>query len=779
MTRAIALLVSLAACAELPELGVCGNGIVEADLGEACDGREGCTETCEVACTINTDGIGVCDDGQTCGTDEVCRAPSGMFAPVGSPQIFNVAARTAGDFDVDGVVDLVGTSATEIVVLFGSATGDPLTRAVSQDVPTSYSPPVLYERDVLNMNNSKLSLAVPTDGIAVMVSDDGTSFMPRIEGTYSFPTSRKIDVVVADPVLGDVILEVADPAQPAVITVERTELPGAVTAHELDDCTIMPALLIGASVSRDRRTLVVGADRGNADDWVVCVYRQTVDGFEFSSRTVVNSAPPTSLRLANLDADACEEIVIARAGTDTTIEVVRTNASCQFANSVTSLSGGTLVGTSTPILATGPVLVPDRDAILLDNGVYVIDEGALVPVTPFVQARRWRDATVTDLNGDGIGDVVASLRDRRNVEIVRGGSAAGLNSYQVTTNAEVVEIKPGDFDGDGVGDAALVERSGNVERLAVLYGRVDGAVEPPLANSRFQGTIDIAPLRQISWGRTARGSDGVDDLFVKRTFQGMTTGDVVIGDASRILTMPTFPLPPRTSIGTLAVGRMGTDVGAVAVRAVSPTSSELVTFDLLSTFTTVPLDDVLVDTTEPGTVLHTEAGPLVAFVTTTGFGVFDRTGVQCTGAPTGEATLLHAVDLDGDGFDELAAYITDEMTDEERVRVYDVTGGAACQIGEELLADALATCFDVARVDTTVVATCKAGVFDPGVYRIVDGVREEAPFVEFDGSPRVITAADYDGDGVTDLAIALLRGGGLGSVQVVRQCPAHDTRGCR
>ena len=55
MIRAVLLaaLAATAACHDLPALGVCGNGIVEANLGEACDDGGAsalCTPACELAC---------------------------------------------------------------------------------------------------------------------------------------------------------------------------------------------------------------------------------------------------------------------------------------------------------------------------------------------------------------------------------------------------------------------------------------------------------------------------------------------------------------------------------------------------------------------------------------------------------------------------------------------------------------------------------------------------------------------------------------------------------
>ena len=56
-------------------------------------------------------------------------------------------------------------------------------------------------------------------------------------------------------------------------------------------------------------------------------------------------------------------------------------------------------------------------------------------------------------------------------------------------------------------------------------------------------------------------------------------------------------------------------------------------------------------------------------------------------------------------------------------------------------------------------------------------VRAERPIAVLDGEGRFVTAGDYDGDGVLDLAIGVNRGGVV-NVQLLRQCPAHDTRTC-
>jgi hypothetical protein len=784
--RALVLLASLAACAELPDLGVCGNGIVEASLGEACDGSEGCTASCEVAC----DAERACEDGQTCGVDNVCRAASGLFAPIGAPQLFDVSTMRAGDFNADEITDLVGTSATQIAVLYGSTSVDPLTSGFAQDVPSSTSAPVIYERDILNPDGSNLAIAVPTDGIALVISDTET-FQPRIVGPFAVDADQRMmaAVVDPDPQLGEVVLEITDPqGQGAPIRVARPALGSAIGAVPLPDCTSVASRLIGRDVTRDRSSLVLAVANSNNNLWRICVYQHSTDApprFVLAP-TTFNTAPPTSMALANIDADPCEEMVIARSpvsSSDTVVEFVdATGTDCTFASSTTPITGGTLVGTDTEILAAGPSGSANRDVLVFGNGVYAVTAAGLVRMTSPTLGGQWNVASIVDLNRDGFADIVAGLSNRQNVEIVRGGPTSELNSYEVSTDVRVLRMSPGDFDGDGYGDVAFVEH-GAGDRLSVLYGRADGEVAPPTPNSRFQGSLGVATLRRFGWGNTSQGRDGIDDLFVVHhvdatmTSPAETTAGVMIGDSSRVLTMPRFPETQRATVGTLAIGRFANDlVSAVAIRPTSSTSSELLTFDLESTFTPpVPLNGLVVEPTRPGTVLRTSGAPLIVVVSKDGPRALDITGVTCAESPTVEILGVHPIDVDGDGLDELA--VLDEV--KNRVRVYRVTGGAACSIGEELLGDALATCRDVARLgDTTVAACIKSAPFGPGLYRIVDGVREPTPFAELDGTPVLMTPGDYDGDGVLDLAINVSQSG-LGSVQFVRQCPAHDTRGCR
>jgi len=120
-----------AACTNLPDVarGTCGNGVVEPDQGEECDGDATaaggtCGTTGDLACHFVCDQGESCPDGYLCGGDGRCRAPQAAFSPAPGPYAFDAIDLAAGDVDGDGYADLVGVSASELEVRFGDPDGD-------------------------------------------------------------------------------------------------------------------------------------------------------------------------------------------------------------------------------------------------------------------------------------------------------------------------------------------------------------------------------------------------------------------------------------------------------------------------------------------------------------------------------------------------------------------------------------------------------------------------------------------------------------------------------
>ncbi|MFO0590269.1 MAG: VCBS repeat-containing protein [Polyangiaceae bacterium] len=122
LSRTFGLLLSaglgLVACDDLPKLpsDVCGNGVIED--GEDCDGasvgQNSCNALCRLECTSN----GACPAGFGCGSDGLCRQPTGTFAPFGPALALSAERLTLADFDGDGQNDLLASRGSSLSVAY-------------------------------------------------------------------------------------------------------------------------------------------------------------------------------------------------------------------------------------------------------------------------------------------------------------------------------------------------------------------------------------------------------------------------------------------------------------------------------------------------------------------------------------------------------------------------------------------------------------------------------------------------------------------------------------
>jgi hypothetical protein len=793
------LLVCLIGCADLPDLGICGNGVVEEANGEACDdGKDtaSCNASCELKClTAATDGYVEARTGffcptpapggrVACGLDTVCRQPSGELEPPTSPVPFDVRQiPLVADFDGDGYSDLIGTSATSIVVRFGGAQS--LATAQIQEAPSSLSPLLPFSV------GDRTLLAVPTEGVALLESD-GEQFVPSIDFVASAPGDRT-GVVVRDPdaALGDVLITVrASNTTPDIAVARQAVQVGAfpgIPAATLPSCTATAAgawHTAAIEVAADRRSFVIVTVKDAAPfAWHICRY--TPLGTTWSLADLEFPGAITTATLANLDSDACEELLVQSNAAASYGRIDAAGPTCGFVAGLTTISDD-VTGDAFPILAAGQIVPGGTDEIVTTQGVFECaaadcSTGLVRRISPS-SALAWTRAAVTDLNGDGAGDVVAARAVQDDVDVVRGGTT--LNVYRSDTASPVTSVLAGDFDGDRLGDVALVETSGAGDRLAVLYGTREGplgAVHPMTAAG---GKLEIQRLVSYSWLPTARASDGIDDVLVVRAQSTTLSAGLAMGDAARIMTTPRFPpaINSKQEIGAVIAGRIGSPDVELATIVASGANTTLQLYNVNANMWAPPLTLTGASIRAPLGALHGVADQdtavgLTGSLTAPNLVTFSARSPMPVCAATSLAAApreLRGVDLDGDQIDELVV-LTGELANRS-ISIFDTGSCPAMQIAKMPLDN----CVDIASIDARTITACRTGPMQPAsaLFAVTEFDREPQALARLAGDARFLASGDFDGDGLLDLAVGVSLGTEL-NVQILKQCPAHDTRRCR
>jgi hypothetical protein len=830
-------LAALAACHDLPDLGTCGNRIVEQAGGEACDdGGESatCTARCELRCTasavvasyvaVGTDRAGKAvycpDPSYRCGSDGVCRAPSGVFEPLAALLPFDVTTPpVTSDVDNDGLLDLVGTSMTTIFVRFGSTAGTPLGEVVIQEAPFSDAPYAIFDlpADRPDADQPGTVMAIPTEGVALLRSD-GARFTPELDLPFEIPrTLGEVQGIVVrdpDPAIGDVPIAVQSQSATPSITVARAAvgLP-PLPVQVLPPCAgsgNQPWHTVDVKAAPDRQSFVVVTQRDNpaqpaAQPWHVCRY--TYAGTSWALADLELPPPtPSSIALANLDGDACLELVVHSDGAPGLAMLDASGAGCGFASATTPLP---VAGAGAALLGAGPIVPGGLDELVLADGVYRACAGpadcGASPAGTFVRVAgpnaptQWSAAALTDLNGDGALDVVAGRvratpanptpTGEASVDIVRGGAIP--NVYSASTSEPVTSLVAGDFDGDRLGDVAMIESAPPGDRITVLFGTHEATVGSPVAMSPFGGQLRISRASEIHWIPTTRSSDGIDDLVVLRAgtpgSSAAATAGLLVGDAARLMTTPHFPPTATTTaaqpLGAVAAGAFGSD----DLEILTLTDQQAQLYHVMANSWAPPVD-LGMQLDQPVAALRGGPGPTRAAARGDGnrVVVFGLRGAvtTCQVTAAGAPIDLRGIDIDGDGIDELAVFYTDG-SGQRTLQLFRTTG---CPLAP-LAIDALTGCVDVVNAGKRLVAICRApstssspAMTDPAARSLIaiastGGAFVATPLASLDGDARFVTAGDFDGDGVLDVAVGVHRGSGVG-VQLLRQCPAHDTRAC-
>jgi len=556
----------VAACANLPPISsnVCGNGVRDPDedcdsfsdpelgTGTMCGAPSDTTRACRYVCSQTQP----CPIGWACGVDGICRYSSGVYKPSpDTPLQMDTDQIEVARFDRDAFPDLLGVFGPNIELRLGGADGRFFSQfQTATDFPSG--PVVLGDLDL----DHKTDVVVPLQtGILVMRGSDQGTLDPI---AYSTTTLRDVRGGVQSlPVRADEVF----PFQSTLFLVGECMTFSPDSTGEASACASPDVLLPAGKLAEQ---IVGRIPRGNLkggpaeelalafkDDNRVFLYRV------FNASTMPVDIDPViellgtiqldhqildGVRFADLDGDGDQDILVSvvesAPGEGDQVEVAFNDGTGRFADADNRLDHtkvdpifvcladpcvcspqGCDAGQIVPSgerrwpLAVGPLDVADKRADFVNtNGMFLRTGPTTVRQTFFgFNSFSSTEAVIADFNRDNIPDI-AAVTFQDGVDFYIGIGDGLFNPTHVDTADVPFDLRVGDFDGDLVQDLAIGEH-GTLSHLgddsiSVLFGRLQGAPQPPVSMGRLRYIKFMEPGNLIAG---FLNFDVISDLLVQ------------------------------------------------------------------------------------------------------------------------------------------------------------------------------------------------------------------------------------------------------------------------
>jgi hypothetical protein len=520
----------------------CGNGVLEP--GEDCDSSAATCVRCAVTCTTATD----CPSAAyACGVDGFCHAPGGALASPVEAGSFLVDDYRITDIDRDRIGDVVGLSRTSIVVRHGDAAAS-LTRTDVELTPSQTGPGAFGDVD----NDGSLDVTIATaGGLVSYASTYGTLSPLDIASTIVGSSGQPVDVRMGFPI-SPITLG-------AYIAVNGQVLFGVVDFGNVNSINALPC---GTLTPQDFAPDLVDVYQVNADadtsyDTVVamtshtgklCVFAVHKDNI-LATPTLTDITPASNPTvtvkpvLADLDNDTdhCPDVITSDNGA---------GAMRHWAG---TMSGGHCIlqpalpnGDPLPAITGAPAtehavghatfspgaLGAVPDALVMPDGVWAYNGSAWGQV--YASPRSIARAINTDLDGDGMNDVMLSAQDSNNIDVLYRSSSlfATFLLYRVDTATKVTTMATGDFDGDGIKDLEYTEQLADHERMMIAYGE-NHRLGTPIEVATFKSINSVA---RLTFPTSTSPSFSISDLIVLQT-DGTSAPTItfLIGNPQRVM----------------------------------------------------------------------------------------------------------------------------------------------------------------------------------------------------------------------------------------------------
>lgn len=129
-----------------------------------------------------------------------------------------------------------------------------------------------------------------------------------------------------------------------------------------------------------------------------------------------------------------------------------------------------------------------------------------------------REAAIGDINGNGIDDVVAA--SKTSLEIF-SGTGEFSHRFTVPTSEKAGHIALGDVDGDLIQDIAYRDSPEGVESVVLMFGRASAGPEAPVTLGTIAGEVEQILVNPVN--SNVRNSDELADIGVVSSDRNSTT----------------------------------------------------------------------------------------------------------------------------------------------------------------------------------------------------------------------------------------------------------------
>lgn len=560
----IALALAPAGCANLQPIGEdqCGNRVVEEH--EDCDGESDCglpgtATACRIVCDPAAVGTPCDRPGYRCGTDGVCRRPSGDLAVMASLTTSTALDVFSGDTNLDGCHELFLTTRQAVQISAFASREPGRCPAATQSLPFGQAPEPAITRSAPFLAD---------------LTGDGRPDLAR-PGAAQFGDSLFVHIAGATPELSPILyptLAARERARPLTVRFAGNDAlllflddppgrggpggggPGG-DAVTVGVAGVLQAqhvpINLGVGLMGDLKDLVIlatgeleelpqGAPAGDERGEVLAgfaggslIYEiRPRPGKDMNDNVTMVADPPQPVIGLPPDAPIRQRnaaIALLDEDLDGHLDVVVNTEAGVFIAYGTGK--GTFHSTSPPDLAQpdgkaspflgGPPGLGGADMVFVAGDFDPASPGLEIealpcgPSAPLESAacgpiEGGCEAAVVDIDRDGVPDIVSTENQQPGLVVRRSVGSRGFQVSFVDTRCPVHDLAAGDFDDDGVGDVAFFDQipasvgKGEADKpfttLMIAYGNAYAAPSLPEESGRFEHAEGLAAGRYVGGG---------------------------------------------------------------------------------------------------------------------------------------------------------------------------------------------------------------------------------------------------------------------------------------